>query len=238
DGLVARAPDIADVAVYRHNVDYLSRTSWGCHESYLHTVEPDTLHEQLAPLLASRVIFGAGGFDARSPGIRFVLSPRAAFIDQHLTPTSLHGRGLFHVKDDPLAGHGYRRLHLICGESLTSQLGTYLKVGSTARASPRGEEGDRPAEGVELLAPVEALSTYSGDPSLRARALRRDGAAVRALDVQRPYLARAEANARRSFMPPWTASLCATWRATLDALERDPHALDRPLDWPVRRQLF
>jgi proteasome accessory factor A len=51
DGLVARAPDIADVAVYRHNIDYVSRTSWGCHDSYLHTVEPDTLHEQLAPLL-------------------------------------------------------------------------------------------------------------------------------------------------------------------------------------------
>ena len=41
-GLVERAADIADVAVYRHNVDYLSRTSWGCHESYLHTAASDT----------------------------------------------------------------------------------------------------------------------------------------------------------------------------------------------------
>ena len=238
DGLVARAPDIADVAVYRHNVDYLSRTSWGCHESYLHTVEPDTLHEQLAPLLASRVIFGAGGFDARSPGIRFVLSPRAAFIDQHVTLSSLYGRGLFHVKDDPLAGHGYRRLHLICGESLTSQLGTYLKVGSTALAVALVEDGHRLADEVGLRDPVAALSLYSGDPSLRARAPSRDGGLLRALDVQRHYLGRAEAAARRSFAPRWAVPFCSTWRATLHALERDPHALDRPLDWPVRRALF
>jgi WD40 repeat protein len=56
--------------------------------------------------------------------------------------------------------------------------------------------------------------------------------------VQRHYLAHAEAAARGALAPSWAVPFCATWRATLDALERDPDALDRPLDWPVRRALF
>ena len=170
--IAAHDPDIGEMAVLRTNVDYASGSTWGCHESYLHTVSSDALSAQLLPLLSSRVVFGAGGLDVRSAGVRFVLSPRAAFIECERSASSAIARGLLHVKDEPLAGHGYRRLHLICGESLSSEFGTYLKVGSTALAVAMIEAGLQPAEGIELADPIGALARYNGDPSLRARAAR------------------------------------------------------------------
>lgn len=236
--LAARDPQIGEIAILRSNVDYLAGTTWGCHESYLYRGRPDRLAEQLLPLLASRVVLGAGGFDIRVPGIAFVLSPRAPFIESASSSSSVVARGLFHTKDEALAGHGYRRLHLICGESLTSELGTYVKLGSTALAVAMAEAGLDPADGVELVDPVGALSVWNGDPSLSARARGRRQQTFRALDVQRHYLRRAEAARGRSFMPGWARPLCAAWRAALDALERDPLLLDRALDWPIKRALF
>jgi Pup-ligase protein/WD domain, G-beta repeat len=236
--VAARDPDIGEIAVLRTNVDYASGSTWGCHESYLHTVSADVLSGQLLPLLSSRVLFGAGGLDVRTPGIRFVLSPRAAFIECERSASSAIARGLLHVKDEPLAGYGYRRLHLICGESLSSEFGTYLKVGSTALAVAMIEAGLHPADGIELAEPIGALARYNGDPSLCARAVTSGGRAVRALDVQRHYLARAEAVAGRSFMPSWAAAFCTRWRAALDGLDRDPLLLEPALDWPVKQTLF
>jgi WD40 repeat protein len=236
--VAAHDPDIGEIAVLRTNVDYASGSTWGCHESYLHTVSADVLSAQLLPLLSSRVLFGAGGLDVRSPGIRFILSPRAAFIECERSASSAIARGLLHVKDEPLAGYGYRRLHLICGESLSSEFGTYLKVGSTALAVAMIEAGIHPADGIELADPLGALARYNGDPSLRARAVTSGGRALRALDVQRHYLARAEAVAGRSFMPSWAAAFCTRWRSALDGLGQDPLLLEPALDWPVKQTLF
>jgi WD40 repeat protein len=238
DELAADDPDIGEIAVLRTNVDYASGTTWGCHESYLHTVDGDAMAKQLLPLLASRVLFGAGGLDVRAPGIRFVLSPRAVFIECERSASSAIARGLLHVKDEPLAAEGYRRLHLICGESLSSEFGSYLKVGSTALAVAMVEAGLAPAAGIEFEDPIAALSIYNGDPSLRARARTQERRVLRALDVQHHYLTQAQAVVGRSFMPAWTAAFCERWRAALDGLARDPLLVEPALDWPVKRALF
>jgi proteasome accessory factor A len=237
-GLAARDGDIAEVAVLRSNVDYASGNTWGCHESYLHTVPDEALSPLLLPLLCSRVVLGAGGFDVRAPGIRFVLSPRAPFIECARSASSVSARGLHHVKEEPLAGHGFRRLHLICGESLVSEFGTYVKVGTTALAIAMVEAGLDPAAGLELRDPIQALGVFNGDSSLQARAPSTGGEMLCALDIQRRYLERAEGVARRSFMPEWAPAFCARWRIALDGLERDPLLLDTALDWPIKQRLF
>ena len=54
-------------------------TTWGCHENYAHQADPQHLPKELVPHLVSRIIYtGAGGFNNRSPGVEFMLSPRAA----------------------------------------------------------------------------------------------------------------------------------------------------------------
>jgi proteasome accessory factor A len=236
--VAARAPDLAEIVVLKSNVDHASGSTWGCHESYLHTQPTDRLCEQLLPLLASRVVWGAGGLDVRAPGIRFVLSPRAPFLEYASSPSSVQGRGLFHSKDEPLAGHGFRRLHVICGESLYSELATCLKVGSTALVVAMVEAGLCPADGVELEDPIAALTVFNRDPSLRARAPVHGGPARSALAIQRHYLEHAEAAACRSFMPDWGRQLCALWRKALDDLAPGCPTLDAPLDWKIKLDLF
>ena len=65
------------VSLLRGNVDYDAGVTYGRHESYLHVAEPDRLADQLLPHIVSRVIYGAGGFNPKSQGIEFTLSPRS-----------------------------------------------------------------------------------------------------------------------------------------------------------------
>ena len=61
---------VAQALFFKCNVDYANpRSTWGCHESYLHRVDPADLPRQILPHLVSRLIFtGAGGFTSASQG--------------------------------------------------------------------------------------------------------------------------------------------------------------------------
>jgi hypothetical protein len=48
----------------------------------------------------------------------------------------------------------------------------------------------------------------------------------------------AEAHVSDSFMPAWAAEVCRRWRAVLDQLEDAPTAVDKTLDWGIKRALY
>ena len=132
--LARRDRRIANIFLSKANVDYLSRATWGCHESYSHRV-PDqgALSAQIIPHLVSRIVFcGAGGFDSLAPGIEFAISPRVPHLRAAVSGDSTNMRGIFHTRDEPLCGDGSRRLHILCGESLSGETGAWLKVATTA----------------------------------------------------------------------------------------------------------
>src|SRR5579859_325928 len=60
-----------EIMCFRCNVDYSgSGSTWGCHESYLHSANPTCLPDQLIPHLVTRVIYtGAGGFNPLVSGL-------------------------------------------------------------------------------------------------------------------------------------------------------------------------
>jgi len=243
-GLCARLPDaipeMGEAGLYRCNVDYSgSGSTWGCHESYLHRADPALLPPQIIPHLVSRVIYsGAGGFDPRSPSIEFALSPRAFHIQRTVSSESTVNRGIFHTKDEPLCRGGYHRLHLLCGESLCSEIASWLKVGTTALVVAMVEGGLRPGDGIELRAPLEALRTFATDTTCRAGAEMSDRRRISAIAIQRHYLALAEANLGHGSMPPWSAEVCRRWREMLDRLQADPGSLSRTLDWAIKLELY
>src|SRR5688572_15924043 len=145
---------IDEIGVFRCNVDYSAKTTWGCHESYLHRTDPQVLPKLLIPHLVSRVIYsGAGGFNVRSAGVEFTLSPRVSMLEHTISETSTAARGIFHTKDETLGTAGQHRLHVLCGESLCSDLGVLLKIGTTALIVAAIDEGMFTAEGLELQAP-------------------------------------------------------------------------------------
>jgi len=237
--LVAGNADVADAMFFKSNVDYLSGTTWGCHESYLHTTDPALLPEQIIPHLVSRVIYGgAGGFKpgARSP--EFALSPRAWHLVADVSEESTQGRGIFHTKDESLCTKGYHRLHVLAGESLCSHVGNVLKIGTTALVVTMIEAGLRPGDRVRLQSAREALYTFAGDLECKAAARLTNGADGTALTIQRHYLQLAEEHVGRDFMPSWAPDVCRLWRSMLDRLEGAPDSVAASLDWAIKYALY
>lgn len=228
-----------ETGCYRVNVDYSGNgATWGCHESYLHRIPPDALPFHLIPHLVSRIVYtGAGGFEPLSGGLRFTLSPRASLIERTISSDSTGSRGIFHTKDEPL-GTGYHRLHVICGENLCSQLAMFLKFGATSLVVAIAEAGLCPGKDVQLVAPLEALRAVAGDLDCKKPLRVKGSPGMTAIDIQRHYLAMAEARLNQSFMPSWAPAVCAQWRRVLNLLEAGPAAVSKMLDWAMKLSLY
>jgi proteasome accessory factor A len=230
----------AGAGLYKGNVDYSgAKTTWGSHESYLHQSYPPTLPAQLIPHLVSRVVYaGAGGFNPLSAGIEFTLSPRAWHLEHDVSDSSTAQRGIFHTKNESLATRQYRRLHLLCGESLCSHIASWLRIGTTALVVRMIEAEVQPGAAMKLPSPIEALRRFVDDPTCQATAACAGGGQVRAVDIQRYYLRIAERNLGREWMPPWAEGVCRAWREMLDRIENRPETLSSTLDWAIKLPIY
>ena len=235
-----RDPEVGRTLILKNNIDYTSRATWGCHESYLHSVKDQTtLANQIIPHLVSRIIFaGAGGFDCFSPGLDFMVSPRVAHLGCAISSNSTGARGIFHTRDEPLCGHGFKRLHLLCGESLCGETGAWLKVATTALVVALIEARKQPGTAVQFADAVAAMRIFADDPACRRTAPLADGREMSALEVQYHFLAQAEACVGAAFMPPWAGEVCRQWRAMLERLRHGPALVGRTLDWAIKLALF
>ena len=229
-----------NVRLYRTNVDYSSpETTWGSHESYLSPREPVKYARAVVPHLASRIIYsGSGGFNNRSQGALFCLSPRVFHLTKPVGTDTGGRRAIFSLRNESLAGPGYHRVHLVCGETTCSELGTYLKVGATALVLAMAAHGIIVDDGVRLKAPLEAMQMFTLDTACRKRVQTTSGRWITAIDIQKHYLKLAESNSDASYMPDWASELCARWREVLDRLENNPESLARALDWPIKLAIF
>ncbi|HEV8599738.1 MAG TPA: proteasome accessory factor PafA2 family protein, partial [Gemmatimonadales bacterium] len=230
---------LREVQVFRCNVDYArSGSSWGCHESYLHSTYPPLLPPQLIPHLVSRMIYaGAGGFNPLSPGLEFTLSPRAWLISQTSSGDSTRNRGIYHLKNESLSRTGHR-LHVICGESLCSETAALLKLGSTALVLAAIDAGLRPGDAVQLAAPVAALHTVAAGLDRKQGLALVGGGRLSAAEIQRHYLATVESCRAQGRLPGWADAICGLWQCQLDALESEVPSLETTLDWAMKRALY
>ncbi|MBM3320566.1 MAG: proteasome accessory factor PafA2 family protein [Candidatus Eisenbacteria bacterium] len=225
------------VFLTKGNIDYSgSKNTWGCHESYGYQCRPGLMAEQIAPHLVSRIVFtGAGGFDPHSAGIVFSLSPRVYYLERGSSEVA-RGRAIVHRKNEPLSA-GFNRLHLVCGESLSSDLASWLKIGTTALVVALIDRGLSPAARAAPLTPYRAMKAFAKDPTCRVSVPTRSGRET-AISLQRRFLEAAEAHLGDGTLPPWAGKLCAAWRRVLDDLEADPARLSASLDWAIKRSLY
>jgi len=238
--LVVQPGPIARAQFFKSNVEYSgSGSTWGCHESYLHRANPSTLPRQLIPHLVSRIVFcGAGGFNNCSRALDFVLSPRAPHLEKVVSECSTSHRGIFHSKNESLSSRGYHRLHVLTGESLCSQLATWLKVATTAIVVALTEAKLEPGEAVKLESPVSAMQVFGRDTQCKASVPGVGGRPLSAIAIQRHYLEVAEKHLDHRLLPAWAEEACRLWRAVLDMLETDLGHSERVLDWGIKRALF
>jgi hypothetical protein len=225
---------------FRCNVDYSGTGSaWGCHESYLHRTDPRAMPEQMIPHLVTRIIYtGAGGFDSTSLGVRFLLSPRVPHLVKVVSASSTSNRGIFHDKDESLSGKGFHRLHILAGESLSSERAMWMKAGTTALIVALIDAGFKPGTAVALQSPIQAMWTIAADPQCKAQITLANGSQSSAVGVQRHYLDLVEKHLGDLFAPDWAAEVCLQWRQTLDLLESAPESLTTTLDWALKLQLY
>ena len=228
------------LGLFKCNVDYSGgKTTWGSHESYMHVSPPGSFQDPLVPHLVSRVIFaGAGGFNPFSDGIEFTLSPRARHLVTAVAGSSTGERGIFHTKNEPLARRGFHRLHLLCGESLCSEIANWLRVGTTALVVSMVDAGLDAGLPLRLKAPVGALRGFAADPTCRVTAELEDRRRLTAVEIQRHYLHAAEQHLTHASMPIWAREVCEVWARTLDTLEREPESLSTTLDWAIKLAIF
>lgn len=240
ENLTAQHAELGQIVLSRSNVSYGPHpTTWACHESYGHQSTLDVLPANLIPHLVSRIVYtGSGGFDNRSPGIDFLVSPRVAHIHNVSSDRSQEDRGIYHTKDESLASPGNHRLHILCGESVCSHRSNWLRVATTALVVAMIEGGVAPGVRVALREPVQAFGAFSRDVELKHAAVCSDGGLRTALTIQRHFLEQAERHARAPFMPPWTPAAIEEWRRTLDELAVGPNAVARTFDWAIKLAVF
>ncbi len=233
-----------EIAAFRCNVDYHPGNSvtFGCHDNHLHRCTQDRLRPQLIPHFCTRIIFsGSGGFNPLSRGLEFTLSPRLlAFFQQVEATSSTSERGLWHTKGamEPLCGGGYKRLHVLCSESLCSGTANCLRLSSTALIIALAEAGLNPGGAVQLADPIATLQTVATDVTCKKPLHMADGRSMTAIEIQRHYLEAAEAQVGKDILPAWAAEACALWRKVLDRLEDAPESVADSLDWGIKYALF
>lgn len=242
DRLVAELAAGVGAAAARGNVDYSGTlATYGDHESYLYyRTDIGRLADQIIPHLVSRIIYtGAGGLNAAHPGIEFTLSPRGTcHIHDRVSSSSTAGRALVHTRDEPLCGGSYKRLHLICGEGLMSQHGSFLRFGVTVLVLVMADNGVPVGAGIQLKDPVKALHLFASDPSCRVAADTTDGRQLTALAIQRHILGTIRTHLGRGFMPDWAPPLADAFEQMLNRLENGAAGVNRMLDWAIKWSIY
>jgi proteasome accessory factor A len=239
---LSNKPGLADVGLYRCQVDYTSKNSWGAHESYLTRCNPRQLADDLIPFFVARVVTaGAGGFrPLTDTGCSFTLSPRASHIGFPISESSTASRerGIFHLKDESLSVRGYHRLHTIVGDACCSQKQNWLKFAATSIAVALADQQLHPGRDVMLADPVDALRKFASDPTCKAKAKTLAGWEISAIEVQRHYLELARTYLHAPWMAAWAAEAIEQWDAMLHLLEGAPDSVATCLDWGIKYNLF
>lgn len=219
-----------------------STATWGTHENYLVGVPPRTFADQILPFLVTRVLAGAGS--VLSPTGNFVAGVRVEFIAREVGGGTCENRAIHSTaREQQLVGTGpWHRYHLVVGDGLRSQFSLALQTGTTALVLKAI------AANPQCVGPLPR--TPSGRPHVWLQALRRfnvlaqPGEPLRVhplvIKVQHLYLDAAQRWANHvGEVPTWVPKILATWKRTLDALEKnDTDWLVRRLDPWIKHELF
>jgi len=236
---------LAEAGVFRHCSNYgtLGNLSKGAHENYLYRGKRRRLELTLVPFLLSRQIFsGAGGFDSRHPGARFLLSPRTTHLEEVVSSSTLR-RSILNFKDESLcAKRGSIRVHLICGESNIGDFSCYLKFATTAVVLAMIRAKFKSNPGIWFWDGVKAMKSISGDPGLETRLRTTQDEFPSALELQEMFLEAAESRIGETAMPAFTEEVCLRWREALHALGSRTSACSdespETIDWKFKFRLF
>ncbi len=233
----------------KNNINYRTRTSYGCHENYSVAARLMAGYGQrrtvaaLVPFLVTRqIICGAGRIgsfrDQVSP-LFFQLSQRADLITTEASVDTRENRPIVNTREEPLAdARRYARLHLIVGDSNMAQISNLLKLGMTGLVLDM-LESDAPVPDIRLADPVEAIRAVSCDMTFKRQLTLAGRGSETALGIQRAYWRAARDFAAREYPHDSIAQMIVTlWQQVLDHIEQNNPVLEQMLDWAIKRRVL
>lgn len=228
------------VLCYHSNVDYFTRNTWGCHENYLSQYPVEHHKQNLYALLAARpIIIGSGGFAPKGFGLRFSLAPRLQLFTLDEAPHSTHSRPIIHTKQEPHSS-AYFRIHLICRESINSQIAEKVMTGLMRLVIRLGDSGVNFTTRVHTQSPLNALfeTCRSTNPGAKGRLLTGGEipGALSPVDTIRCYIS--VIRDHLSVLPDWSEEILTDAEWLLAKLEDNPDSLFGILDWPTKKLMF
>ena len=237
--------------IHKNNSDGKGN-SYGSHENYLvsRDVPFDDLISAMVPHFVSRSIFvGTGKVGAETEaGQRrekwFHVSQRAEFFEEVVGLETTLKRPIINTRDEPHSdGDSYRRFHVITGDAQLSQVGIFLKVGTTAILLAALEEFGPRAFPASPDNPVAAMRTVGLDSTLASNFRLTDDRIMTALDLQRELL-----GVGKRYIDSCGGDLVggdeeahliiAEWTAVLDDLASDRAAAATRVEWLAKLQLL
>jgi proteasome accessory factor A len=211
----------------------------------------------LAAYQVSSIVFtgqGKVGVDGLAGGAapcRYQLSQRADFIEVLMGVQTTYQRPIVNSRDEALCGarrfepespaHAMARLHVIFHDSTLCHGASLLKVG-VLQIVLAMIEAEKMNPELILDDPVAAVTTWSRDPLLTARARLASGREITAVELQLRFLEEARAFVAAGGcegVVPEAETIVELWADTLAKLEaRDFPALAPRLDWVLKLSLL
>lgn len=223
-----------------NNIDPKFET-WGCHENYLASrqLEKEKYITPLAIHNLSRIVWAGSGVvlrSSRQSQFNFGLSERADHIWDVEHSGTTRSRPLVNLRDNPYADEKeFRRIHIICGDSVMSPFANALKMASTSIILRACEIG---VDFSDLMPanPIKAIREISHDPKLQQKVELEDGRKFSGIDLQRAIRERAvKAAGKRHYMTAQEKEWAEKWGEVLDDLSVDPQRCLSRVDWVLKR---
>lgn len=217
-------------------------SSWGQHENYSVPVSLAwaVLQSRLVSHLASRIVYcGAGTIIPYVPGMPpvFRLSQREPYMAAPMAPSSMGSsfmKPMIMSREEPHASSAvFRRVQVVCGDSLMADTALALEVGVTAIAL-RLIMADADPD-IMLDFPIPALHQWSTAGNLTERVPTTAGE-LTALEVQWYwYYAAVRAS---SLLSADEMITMRRWGSVLWRLEHDVESCAKDVDWVAKRAIF
>ena len=207
--------------------------SFGCHENYFSRLSPHRSVE-LLPFLVTRQIYAGAGW-INDDG-EFELSQRASVMRVPCSSGTLAKRGIINARDERLSDiNGFRRLHLIVGDSNMCEAAIFLKMGATSLVLSLLEEGKGPAFPYDEKFAIEDISRVSCEGP-RAVIKGAEVKGLNAIAVQRVYLE--ACRGAYSGVDPVMDQVMELWEEVLCGLEEPSDRLFGLVDWYTKKQIL
>jgi proteasome accessory factor A len=198
------------------------KVSWGMHENYL-SVRRIEFPDLVGPLglhLATRTaLFGAGRpLTAPDGSLRFEPSARHRVVERVTSKSTTTARPMLNMRDETHGDHHrWRRLHVICGDSILDRDALELQLASTHLVLRLVEETPEVFAALVLADPVDAFHRTGSTTDLSALHLTALGAKRSALDCQEALALASLALLEREGGQHWEWAAALEWQRWVDA---------------------